>query len=59
MLKVKMKALTSVNSDSLKVHFTVAFLFAMSFHRSEARGDLVMIQILLLFKFKLLCFHVN
>ena len=54
-----MKALTSVNSDSLKVHFTVAFFVAMSFHRSEARGDLVMIQILLLFKFKLLCCHVN
>ena len=59
MLKVKMKALTSVNSDSLKVHFIVAFLVAMSFHRSKARGDLVMIQILLLFKFKLPCCHVN
>ena len=54
-----MKALTSANSDGLKVHFTVAFLVAMSFQRSEARGDLVLIQILLLFKFKLPCCHVN
>ena len=54
-----MTALTSVNSDGLKVHFTVAFLVAMSFHRSEARGDFVLIQILLPFKFKLLCCHVN
>ena len=39
------------------VHFTVACLVAKSLNRSEAKGDLVMIQTLLLFKYKLLCYH--
>ena len=41
------------------VHFTVACLVAKPLNRSEAKGDLVMIQTLLLFKCKLLCYHVN
>ena len=41
------------------VHFTVVCLVAKPLNRSEAKGDLVMIQTLLLFKCKLLCYHVN
>ena len=41
------------------VHFTVACLVAKPLNRSEAKGDLVMIQTLLLFKCKLLCYHAN
>ena len=37
-----------------KVHFKVACLIAKPFNMSEAKGDLVMIQTLLLFKFMLL-----
>ena len=40
-------------------HFTVACLVAKPLNRSEAKGDLVMIQTLLLFKCKLLCYHAN
>ena len=36
------------------LHFAVAWLVAKPFNRSEAKGDLVMIQILLLLKCKLL-----
>ena len=43
----------------LIVHFTVACLVAKSLNRSEAKGDLVMIQTLLLFKCKFLCYHAN
>ena len=39
--------------------FTVACLVAKPLNRSEAKGDLVMIQTLLLFKCKLLCYHAN
>ena len=41
------------------VHFTVLCLVAKPLIRSEAKGDLVMIQTLLLFKCKLLCYHAN
>ena len=41
------------------VHFTVACLVAKPLNRNEAEGDLVMIQTLLLFKCKLLCYHAN
>ena len=41
------------------VHFTVVSLVAKPLNRNEAKGDLVMIQTLLLFKCKLLCYHAN
>ena len=41
------------------VHFTVVCLVAKPLYRNEAKGDLVMIQTLLLFKCKLLCYHAN
>ena len=41
------------------VHFTVVCLVAKSLTRSEAKGDLVMIQTLLLLKCKLICYHAN
>ena len=41
------------------VHFTIVCLIAKPFKRSEAKGDLVLIQTLLLFKCKLLCYHAN
>ena len=41
------------------VHFTVLCSVAKPLNRSEAKGDLVMIQTLLLFKCKLLCYHAN
>ena len=41
------------------VHFTVVCLVAKPLNRNEAEGDLVMIQTLLLFKQKLLCYHAN
>ena len=43
----------------LIVHFTVVRLVAKPLNRNEAKSDLVMIQTLLLFKFKLLCYHAN
>ena len=39
------------------VHFTVACLVAKPLNRSEAKDDLVMMQTLLLFKCKLLCWN--
>ena len=44
---------------SLIVHFTVVCLVAKPLNRNEGKGDLVMIQTLLLFKCKLLCYHAN
>ena len=41
------------------VHFTVVCLVAKPLDRSEAKGDLVMIQTLLLLKCKLICYHAN
>ena len=41
------------------VHFTVVCLVAKPLNRNEAKGDFVMIQTLLLFKWKLLCYHAN
>ena len=41
------------------VHFTVLCLVAKPLDRSEAKGDLVMIQTLLLLKCKLICYHAN
>ena len=41
------------------VHFIVVSLVAKPLNRNEAKGDLVMIQTLLLFKCKLLCNHAN
>ena len=41
------------------VHFKVVCLIAKPLNRNEAKGDLVMIQTLLLFKCKLLCYHAN
>ena len=43
----------------LIVHFTVTFLVAKPLNTSEAKGDLVMIQTLLLFRCKLLSYHAN
>ena len=40
-------------------HFTVVCLVAKPLNRNEAKGDLVMIQTLLLFKCKLLCYLAN
>ena len=53
---------TVINVEKLLtviVHFTVVCLVAKPSNRSEAKGDLVMIQTLLLFKCKLLCYHAN
>ena len=41
----------------LLVHFTVTLLIAKPLNTSEAKGDLVMIQTLLLFRCKLLSYH--
>ena len=41
------------------VHFTVACLVAKPLNRNETKVDLVMIQMLLLFKCELLCYHSN
>ena len=41
------------------VHFTVVCLVAKPLNRSEAKGDLVMLQTLLLLKCKLICYHAN
>ena len=41
------------------VHLTVVCLVAKPLNRNEAKGDLVMIQTLLLFKCKLLCNYTN
>ena len=41
------------------VHFAVAWLVAKPFNRSEAKDDLVMIQILLLLKCKFPCYYAN
>ena len=41
------------------VHFTVVCLVARPLNRGEAKVDLVMIQTLLLFECKLLCYHAN
>ena len=43
--------------SALIVHFTVMCLVAKPLNRNEAKGDLVMIQTLLLFKCRLLCYH--
>ena len=43
----------------LIVHFTVVCLVAKPLNRNEAKGDLVLIQTLLLFKCKLLFYHAN
>ena len=43
----------------LIVHCTVACLVAKPLNRSEAKGDLIMIQTLPLFKCNLLCYHTN
>ena len=41
------------------VHFKVVCLIAKPLNRNEAKGDLVMIQTFLLFKYKLLCYHAS
>ena len=41
------------------VQFTVVCLVAKPLNRSEANGNPVMIETLLLFKCKLLCYHAN
>ena len=41
------------------VNFTVACLVTKPFKKNEAKGDLIMIQTLLLFKCKLLCYYAN
>ena len=45
--------------DHTIVHFTVVCLVAKPLNRSEAKGDLVMLQTLLLLKCKLICYHAN
>ena len=52
------KLLRPLKSHTI-VHLTFVCLVAKPFNRSEAKGDLVMIQILLLFKCKLPCYHAN
>ena len=49
---VETLGLQIVTCQLLSVHFTVACLVAKPLNRSESEGDLVMIQILLLFKCK-------
>ena len=46
-------------SSIIIVHFTVVCLVAKPLNRSEAKGDHVMIQTLLLLKCKLICYHAN
>ena len=46
-------------SSAQIVHFTVVCLVAKPLNGSEARDDLVMIQTLLPFKYKSLCYHAN
>ena len=43
----------------LTVHFTVVYFVAKPLNRSEAEGDLVVLQMLLLSKYKLLCYHAH
>ena len=50
---------TSTQTKCVIVHFTVMCLVAKPLNRNEAKGDLVMIQTVLLFKCKLLCYHAN
>ena len=45
------------NHSKTIVNFTVACLVAKPLNRSKAKDDLAMIQTLLLFKYKLLCYH--
>ena len=45
--------------SSLILHFTVVCLVAKPLNRSEATGDLVVIQTMLLFICKSLCYHAN
>ena len=49
----------NVTTDVGIVHFTVVCLVAKPLNRSDAKGDLVMIQTLLLLKCKLICYHAN
>ena len=44
---------------TLIVHFTDVCLVAKPLNRNEDKSDLVMIQTLLLFKCKLICYHAN
>ena len=48
-----------ITANCPTVHFTVVCLVAKPLNRNEAKGDLVMIQTLLLFKCRLLCYHAN
>ena len=48
-----------LQSKETMVHFTVACLVAKPLNRSEAKGDLVLIQTFLLSKCKLLCYHAD
>ena len=49
----------SSKSNDKYLHFTVVCLVAKPLNRSEATGDLVVIQTLLLFICKSLCYHAN
>ena len=49
----------STDNMFIIVHFTVTCLVAKPLNKSEAKGDLVMTQTLLLFKYKLPCYHAN
>ena len=46
-------------SASSIVHFIIVCLVAKPLDRNEAKGDLVMMQTLLLFKCKLFCYRAN
>ena len=55
-MRIATFCITMTPCDTI-VHFTVVCLVAKPLNRSEAKGDLVMIQTLLLLKSKLLCYH--
>ena len=67
---VKIQLMHIINTCTYSINFLpcpqlvnsplkVVYLVAKPFNRSGAKGDLVMIQTLLLFKFKLLCCYTN
>ena len=53
------QAIVSELMKNIVAHFTVVCLVAKPLNRSDAKGDLVIIQTLLLFKCEFLCYHAN
>ena len=58
-IKCTLKGVKYTQHGMLIVHFTVVYLVARPLNKSKAEVHLVMIQTLLLFTFKLLCYHAN